>query len=39
MEPSATHMLLVAQMQAWLNAPARSPAEVIKKQKLKALLA
>jgi hypothetical protein len=39
MEPSATHMLLVAQLRQWLDAPATNPADVIKKQKLKALLA
>jgi hypothetical protein len=31
---SATHMLLVAQLRQWLDAPARNPADVIKKQKL-----
>jgi hypothetical protein len=39
MEPIATHMLFVAQLRQWLDAPARNPADVIKKQKLKALLA
>lgn len=38
-EPSATHMLLVAQVRRWLDAPAKNPADVIKKKKLKALLA
>jgi hypothetical protein len=39
MEPVATHMLFVAQLRQWLDAPARNPADVIKKQTLKALLA
>jgi hypothetical protein len=34
-----THLLLVAQLRQWLDAPARSPPDVMKKQKLKALLA
>jgi len=38
-EPGVTHMLLVAQLRQWLDGPARSPAEVLQKQKLKGLLA
>jgi hypothetical protein len=38
-EPGVTHLLLVAQLRRWLDAPARSPAEVMKKRKLKELLA
>lgn len=39
MEPVATHLLLVAQLRQWLDAPARNAADVINKQKLKALMA
>ena len=39
MEPGVTHLLLVAQLRAWLERPTASPAEMVKKQKLKALLA
>jgi hypothetical protein len=38
-EPGVTHLLLVAQLRQWLDTPARSPADVMKKQKLKAMLA
>ena len=38
-EPNVTHMLLVAQLKSWLEQPARNPADVIKKKKLKAMLA
>ena len=38
-EPGVTHMLLVAQLRHWLDRPARSPAEMVQKQKLKGLLA
>jgi hypothetical protein len=37
-EPPVTHTLLVGQLRAWLNRPAASPAEAVRKQKLKALL-
>ncbi len=38
-EPPVTHTLLVAQLKAWLDRPAASPAEAGREQKLKALLA
>ena len=38
-EPNVTHTLLVAQLRSWLDRPAVSPAETIKKRKLKELLA
>ena len=38
-DPNVTHTLFVAQLQTWLAQPARSPADVIKKKKLKDLLA
>ena len=38
-EPPVTHTLLVAQLKAWLDRPATSPAEAVRKQTLKALLA
>jgi hypothetical protein len=38
-EPAVTHTLLVAQLRSWLNRPATSPADQIRKQKLKTLLA
>ena len=38
-EPGVTHSLFVAQLRQWLDGPARSPADVVKRQKLKALLA
>jgi hypothetical protein len=38
LEPIATHLLLVGQLLRWLDGGATSPAEVIRKRKLKALL-
>ena len=38
-DPGVTHVLQVAQLRQWLDGPARSPADVIKRQKLRALLA
>jgi hypothetical protein len=38
-EPPVTHTLLVAQLRVWLDRPAASPVEAVRKQKLKALLA
>ena len=38
-EPGVTHMLLVAQLKQWLDRPASSPADLVRKQKLKGLLA
>ena len=39
MEPAAVHLLLVAQLQRWLDAGATNPAELVKKKRLKTLLA
>jgi hypothetical protein len=38
-EPNVTHTLLVAQLKQWLDRPATSPADSVKKRKLKELLA
>ena len=37
-EPAVTHTLLIGQLRTWLSRPAASPAEQVRKQKLKALL-
>ena len=37
-EPAVTHTLLVGQLRTWLSRPAASPADQMRKQKLKALL-
>ena len=39
LEPGVTHLLLVAQLRQWLDQPTTSPAESVRKRKLKALLA
>ena len=39
MEPAAVHLLLVAHLQRWLEGGATNPAELVKKKRLKALLA
>jgi hypothetical protein len=38
-EPNVTHTLVVAQLNAWLDEPAKSPAELTRKKKLQAMLA
>jgi hypothetical protein len=38
LEPGVTHLLLVAQLKAWLDRPTTSPAESVKKRTLKELL-
>jgi hypothetical protein len=38
-EPNVTHTLLVAQLKQWLDRPSTSPAETVKKRRLKELLA
>jgi hypothetical protein len=38
MEPIATHLLLVGQLLRWLDTGGSTPAELLKKKKLKALL-
>lgn len=37
-EPGVTHTLIVAQLKQWLERPAGSPADTIRKRKLKNLL-
>ena len=39
LEPAAVHLLLVAQLQRWLDGGATNPADLVKKKRLKALLA
>jgi hypothetical protein len=39
MEPAAVHFLLVAQLTRWLDGGATNPAELVKKKRLKELLA
>lgn len=38
-EPAAVHLLLVAQLQRWLDAGATNPADLLRKKRLKELLA
>lgn len=38
-EPNVTHTLYVGQLQTWLIKPASTPAETVRKKKLKDLLA
>ncbi len=38
-EPNVRHTLMVGQVRSWLDKPAASPAEVVRKKKLKAMLA
>jgi len=38
-EPPVSHFLLYGQLQTWLNGGAKTPAEAVKKKKLKELLA
>jgi hypothetical protein len=38
-EPAAVHFLLVAQLTRWLNGGATNPSEVLRKKKLRELLA
>jgi hypothetical protein len=37
LEPGVAHLLLVAQLRAWLDRPTTSPAESVKKRKLREL--
>jgi hypothetical protein len=39
LEPNVTHTLMVAQLRTWLDRPTTNPADLLKKKKLKALLA
>jgi hypothetical protein len=39
MEPTAVHVLLVAQLMRWLEGGATNPADLVKKKRLKELLA
>ena len=39
MEPAAVHILLVAQLTRWLDGGATNPADLVKKKRLKELLA
>lgn len=39
LEPNVTHLLLVAQLKQWLDRPASSPADTMRKKRLKDLLA
>lgn len=39
MEPAAVHVLLVGQLTRWLDGGAANPADLVKKKRLKALLA
>jgi hypothetical protein len=39
LEPAAVHILMVAQLMRWLDGGARTPAEALRKRRLKTLLA